>query len=134
MPVPPAELQVLRADSTAELELSGTRPELRALSRFLRAGRGRCGLHENREPSPYSRSLAELEFQETPDSVIRIWVDGSSLKIFGGRAVLDLLADNIEDFASNADVPNHLHVEYFPGHPYLASDAESLVIAIAMEK
>ncbi|WP_202609546.1 SUKH-3 domain-containing protein [Herbidospora solisilvae] len=131
MPVPLAELQVLRADSTAELELSGTRPELRALGRFLRAGRGRRGLLENREPSPYSRSLSELQFQETPGSVIRILVDGSSLKIFGGRAALDLLADDIEDFASNADASDHLHVEYFPGHHYLVSGSDSLVIAIA---
>ncbi|GAB1817976.1 Imm32 family immunity protein [Herbidospora sp. RD11066] len=123
-------LQVLRADSTAELELSGTRPELRALAQSLRSGTGRCDLSENREPAPYSRSLSGLEFQEAPGDSIRLWARGSSLRICGGRGALDLLSENIEEFATGADHSDHLHLDYFPGHAYLAPDSDPLVIAI----
>ncbi|WP_425564566.1 Imm32 family immunity protein [Planotetraspora silvatica] len=112
------------------MELSGTRSELRALSRSLRNEQGGCGFFENRAPFPYSRSLSGLEFRETSEDVVCIAADGPSLKIHGGRMALDLLAENIEGFASEADHSDHLHIEYFPGHDYLSQDSEPLVIAI----
>jgi hypothetical protein len=43
---------------------------------------------------------------------------------------LALLAENVEGFASEADRSEHLHVDYFPGHDYLAQESDSLVVAI----
>jgi hypothetical protein len=53
--------------------------------------------------------------------------------IKGDPESLGILADNIDDFASEADSGTHLHVEYYPGHYYLAEGSESLVISIARD-
>ncbi|MFD8294173.1 hypothetical protein ACFV2B_38955 [Streptomyces lavendulae] len=50
------------------------------------------------------------------------------LRIQGGRAALDLLADNIEDFASDADMSHHHHVESSTCD-YIAPESDPLVIA-----
>lgn len=124
-------MQVLRLDSTEEMELSGTRSELLALARSLRNDRGRHDLHGDPAPFPYSRSLSEIEVREISGGAVNISWDGSSLKIRGGRSALDLLADNIGSFASEAADSDHLHIEYFPGHFYLSPESESLVLAIS---
>ncbi|WP_256642489.1 Imm32 family immunity protein [Streptomyces murinus] len=36
---------------------------------------------------------------------------------------------NIKSFASEAEQGDHLHVEHFPAHDYLAEGSESLVVA-----
>ncbi|MGW2046667.1 Imm32 family immunity protein [Streptomyces sp. NPDC001858] len=127
-------VKVLRGDSTGELELSGTRSELLALGRELRTGQGEISLEKVSDPFPYSRSLSWMRFQLASGKIlISSSGDSESLDIRGGPEALALLADNIEGFASDADAAGggHLHVDYVPGHDYLAEGSGSVVVAIA---
>lgn len=122
-------LQVLYSGETRELELSGTRRELLALGQLLRGKAGSCDLSENRHPSPYERSLSEIAFLEDPErDTASIVTKDQVLRIQGGREALDLLAGNIEDFASEADASDHCHVDS-PTYDYIAPESDPLVIA-----
>ncbi|GLW19786.1 hypothetical protein Stsp01_65290 [Streptomyces sp. NBRC 13847] len=124
-------MKVLRNDSTEELELSGSRSELLALSQTLRNGDGESLLTEVSDPFPYSRSLSRIEVRQTSGKVsISPSRDGDSLSVEGRLDSLCLLAENIEGFAFDAAQGDHLHVDYFPEHDYLARGSGSLVVAI----
>ncbi|MFJ4845537.1 MULTISPECIES: hypothetical protein [unclassified Streptomyces] len=121
-------VQVLYSGETRELEISGTRRELLALGRLLRGKSGSCDLLENRQPFPYERSLSKIEFREEPErNTASLVTEDQAMRIQGGRAALDLLADNIEGFASGVDSSGHCHVD-FPAHEYVAPESDSLVI------
>jgi hypothetical protein len=125
-------MQVLRADKSGEMELSGTSLELLELVKGLRSSRGTRRLGASGNPSPYSRALSSIESRRTSGKVaILLPSDGETLEIQGGLEELELLASNIEDFAADGDRSAHLHVEYFPGHDYLSERSEPLVIALA---
>ncbi|WP_133898433.1 hypothetical protein [Streptomyces sp. KS 21] len=124
-------LKVLRGDSTGEMELSGPRSDLMALARELRSGQGEIRLEKVSDPSPYSRSLLRITYRQASGKItISSSGDSESLEIQGGLELLSLLAENIESFALEADQDDHLHVDYFPEHDYLASGSGSLVVAI----
>ncbi|MFH9552008.1 hypothetical protein [Streptomyces sp. NPDC017435] len=124
-------MKVLRGDSTGELELSGTRSELLALGRELRTGRGEFPLEKVSDPFPYSRSLSWMSVRRGSGKImISSSGDSESLDVQGGEEAFALLADNIEGFASEADGDDHLHVDYYPDHDYLAEGSGSVVVAI----
>ncbi|MEV7217567.1 hypothetical protein AB0O31_31295 [Kitasatospora cineracea] len=121
-------LQVLYSGEARELELSGTRQGLLAFGQLLRGKAGNCGLSENPRPFPYERSLSGVLFREDPErATVSIVTEGQILRIQGGREALDLLADNVESFASEADASNHCHVD-FPTYDYVAPESDPLVI------
>jgi hypothetical protein len=125
-------MKVLRADSNGEMELSGTARELLELVRGIRSSGGIWPLDTGGDPSPYSRALASVEMRRTSGkATVRYVSNQEALEIQGGRKELELLASNIGDFAVAGDLSAHLHIEYFPGHDYLAEDSEALVIALA---
>ncbi|MBM9503226.1 Imm32 family immunity protein [Actinacidiphila acididurans] len=122
-------LQALYSGETRELELSGTRRGLLALGQLLRGEAGSCALSENRRSFPYERSLSEIAFWEDPErDTASIVTEGRILRIQGGREALDLLAGNIEDFASEAGAGDHCHVDS-PTCDYIAPESDPLVIA-----
>ncbi|MFJ4190528.1 hypothetical protein [Kitasatospora sp. NPDC089509] len=122
-------LQVLYSGGTRELELSGTRQGLTALGQLLRGKAGNGDLSENRHPFPYEGSLSGIAFSEDPErACVSIVMEARTLWIRGGREALDLLADNIEGFASEADTSHHCHVD-FPTYDYISPESDPLVIA-----
>ncbi|MEV6393259.1 hypothetical protein AB0M39_00455 [Streptomyces sp. NPDC051907] len=124
-------LKVLRGDATGEMELSGTRSDLVALARELRIGEGEVLLERVSNPSPYSRSLSRIKYRQASGKImISSSGDSESLEIQGGLELLSLLSENIEGFALQASQDDHFHVDYFPGHDYLAKGSGSLVVAI----
>ncbi|MFJ1594390.1 hypothetical protein ACIOD0_29715 [Kitasatospora albolonga] len=127
-------LKILRDDLTGELELSGTRSELLALGQKLRSGRGEILLAKVSNPFPYTRSLLRIKFQQASGKVrISSSGDGEALDVVGRLESFSLLAENIEGFALEADQDDHLHVDYFPEHDYLAEGSGSLVVAIGSD-
>ncbi|MFI9566187.1 Imm32 family immunity protein [Streptomyces rishiriensis] len=122
-------LQVLYSGATKELELSGTRQGLLTLGHLLRGKAGSCDLAESPHPFPYERSLSTIAFREDPErDTASIVTEDQALRIQGGRKALDLLADNIEGFASEADPSDHRHVDS-PACDYIAPESDPLVIA-----
>lgn len=123
-------LKVLRGDFTGELELSGTPSDLLTMSRKLRSGEGVALLAKVSDPFPYSRSLSRIEVRRASGKIrISSSGDSESLSVEGEIESLALLADNIEGFALGAIQGDHLHVDYFPEHDYLAEGSGSLVVA-----
>lgn len=49
------------------------------------------------------------------------------LVISGDPAAREILADNLHAMGTATD-GGHLHVDYFPGHPYLVEGSVSLVV------
>ncbi|MGY3847381.1 Imm32 family immunity protein [Streptomyces hydrogenans] len=122
-------LQVLYSRDTRELELSGTREGLLAFGQLLRGKAGSCDLSENQRPFPYESSLSGIVFREDPERAgVSIVAEAQILRIQGGREALDLLADSLEGFASEADASDHCHVDS-PTYDYIAPESDPLVIA-----
>jgi hypothetical protein len=59
-----------------------------------------------------------------------IWLEHQALRIEGGREAMDILALNIEGFAAEGGLDSHLHIEYLPGHDYLARRSKPLVVTL----
>ncbi|MEU6732606.1 hypothetical protein ABZ929_05285 [Streptomyces physcomitrii] len=127
-------VQLLVQDGTGEMELAGVREELLALGRALAGPGGEVGLSRPADPAPYSSSLEAIRWEDAEGPVIVGVPDGAAYaEINGGRESRRILAANIEDFAREADPSEHLHLEYFPEHVYLAPESQMLIVAFLAE-
>jgi hypothetical protein len=125
-------MRVLWADVTGEIELSGTILELLRLVEELRSSRDGCRLDPSGNPAPYSKALSSIKTKRTAGAAsISVSSDHEILEIQGGAEALEMLASTVEDFAAEGDCTAHLHIEYLPGHEFLASNSEPLVVALA---
>ena len=118
-------------------EIAGTPGTLRDLAQGIRA-RGRGGVLRLREmkdasPAPYEGFLKELAVV-VGTGPVRIYREQERLVVAGLPDSLDAVAELIEDLAGqgygDGPVPNHVHVEYWPDHPFLHPDAEPLVVSV----
>jgi len=82
-------------------------------------------------PAPYDDFLEGLTFR-AGDGLLNTEIIGKVLFISGSDENIQALSDDlrwlIEEIESNANLERHLHVEYFPDHPYLSPSPVSLVI------
>jgi hypothetical protein len=125
-------MRVLWADATGEMELSGTNLELLRLVEELRLGREGCRLDSSGNPAPYSKALSLIKTRRTSGAVlISVSSDHEILEIRGGPEEVEMLAEIVEEFATEGDYTSHLHIEYLPGHEFLSHDSEPLVVALA---
>lgn len=125
-------MRVLSGTRTGELELSGTRAELLLLAERLAAPTApSTALDPVPDPSPYDRALtrvvivpddAPVRFAPTPD--------GTAMEIRGTPAARAGIAANLAAFAADAAATDHLHLDWFPDHPWLAEDSAPLVVAV----
>lgn len=125
-------MQVLRHDTTREMELRGTAAELTGLAVLLISGHGSVDLDRVDDPSPYGRCLPRINVVRASGPVTATCAVGSGeLDIRGGSPQLALLAEIVQGFADDADATDHLHIDHFPGHDYLGESSDPLVIALA---
>jgi hypothetical protein len=103
-------------------------------------------------PSEALRQLADafsgevLSAEITPDDgsvlIIRVTAgpvvishDGVRVEIVGGREALDELAVWLRFAADGPQVPStvryHVHIEHYPGHPWLAPASEPVVVTLS---
>lgn len=124
-------MRVLWADTTGELELSGTTLELLRLVEELRLGREGCRLDPSGNPTPYSKALSLIKVRRTSGPVlVSVSSDHEILEIQGGVEEVEMMAATVEEFAAEGDCTSHLHVEYLPGHEFLSHNSEPLVVAL----
>lgn len=73
--------------------------------------------------------MAGIEARTTSGPGVRIEVDASRqvLLISGDPGARAILADNLWGIAT-ADDGGHLHIDYFPEHPYLVEGSVSMVV------
>ncbi|MFE9813677.1 hypothetical protein [Streptomyces sp. NPDC005773] len=108
-----------------EVELTASAEELAAVASAVARGDGFMGSTS----SAATGALAGIEARRSSRSGVRIEVDVSRHTLVicgdpGGRAIL---ADNLRAMATAED-GGHLHVDYFPEHPYLLEGSASIVV------
>ena len=120
---------------SSNVEIEGTRTDLVELSRSIKGCESVCRVPLF-VPAPFDerglRYLKELVIMVEPN-LLRIWEADQQLFICGGKEKLDLFLANIEWLvdAQAEEVRktrNHLHIEFYPGHFFLAEDALPLVL------
>lgn len=108
-----------------EVDLMASAEELSRLAGAVADGEGLL----SSTASPGSNDLAGVEVKKTagPGVLIRLDPERQILVISGDSAGRAVLAGNLLSMAS-AEAGGHLHVDYFPGHFYLAEGSLSLVV------
>ncbi|HKQ87984.1 MAG TPA: hypothetical protein VJS43_14605 [Candidatus Acidoferrales bacterium] len=116
------------------IELEGNKESLRALSVLLREVERevRVALKiPDYPPTPYPAYVGVLSV-DCGGTDVSISRQHNELRITGPHSKLGILADNIEFLAeqqtSQSSVMPHLHIEYNPGHSYLAVHSVPLVV------
>ncbi|MET9899081.1 hypothetical protein [Streptomyces sp. NPDC006446] len=109
----------------SEVVLSASMEELTLLASMVVQGEGMLGS----TLSPSETDLAGIEVKSTsgPGVLIHRDAERQILVISGDFADRAVLAENLRGLAS-AEEGGHLHIDYFPGHPYLAEGSLPLVV------
>jgi hypothetical protein len=107
-----------------EVDLTASAEELNRLADAVAKGEGLLG-----STAPATDALAGVEVKKTtgPGILIHLDSDRQILVISGDAAGRAVLADNLRDMASAED-GGHLHIDYHPGHFYLAEGSVPLVV------
>jgi len=108
-----------------EVDLTASAEELNRLADAVAEGEGLL----SSAPSPGSNALAGIEVKNTAGPGVLVHLDSERqvLVISGDAAGRAVLADNLRGMASTDD-GGHLHIDYFPGHFYLAEGSLPLVV------
>lgn len=109
----------------SEVDLMASAEELSRLAGAVADGEGLF----SSTASPGSNDLAGVEVKKAPGPGVLIHLDPERriLVISGDSAGRAVLAGNLLSIASAED-GGHLHIDYFPGHFYLAEGSLSLVV------
>ncbi|WP_331765756.1 hypothetical protein [Embleya sp. NBC_00896] len=110
-----------------EVDLIATAAELACLARVIAEGDGFIG---SASASPLDANcLAGIEVRKAPGSGVRIDLDTrrQTLVISGDPDARAVLAENLHAMATAGD-GGHLHIDYFPEHPYLVAGSLPLVV------
>lgn len=119
-------MRIVSHSAFGEVHLSATETELTRLADLVAAGEGSLTCEsEPAEPG----ALAAVEVAQATGPGVRIHVDTTRhvLVISGDASARAILADNLNGTAQMED-GGHLHVDYFPDHPYLAAGSVPLVV------
>lgn len=108
-----------------EVDLTASAEELNRLASAVRAGEGLL----SSTAAPGSDDLAGVEVRKDGGPGAGVHLDASRqvLVISGDRVARAALADNLRAMAAAED-GGHLHIDYFPDHPYLVAGSMSLVV------
>ncbi|WP_244257027.1 Imm32 family immunity protein [Kitasatospora cineracea] len=108
-----------------EVDLTASAEELNRLADAVTEGEGLL----SSAPSPGSDALAGTEIKKAAGPGVLVHLDSEHqvLVTSGDTAARVVLADNLRGMASAED-GGHLHIDYFPGHFYLAEGSLPLVV------
>jgi hypothetical protein len=108
-----------------EVDLTASAEELTGLAYAVAEGEGFIG-----STSPLDGdTLAGIEARRASGTGVRIELDASRkvLVISGDPGARAILADNLKAMATAED-GGHLHIDYFPEHPYLVEGSVPIVV------
>ena len=110
-----------------EVDLTATAAELTCLASAVAEGDGFIGSAS--ASALDGNTLAGIEVRKAPDSGVRIGLDAQlkTLVISGDPVARAVLAENLHAMAAAED-GGHLHIDYFPEHPYLVEGSLPLVV------
>lgn len=118
-------MKLVRDLAYGEVDLTASAEELDRLASAVSDGEGLF----ISTSAPGSDSLAGIAIREGSGPGVRIYLDAPEhvLVISGDEAARAALADNLRAMAAAED-GGHLHIDYFPNHPYLVEGSMSLVV------
>ncbi|MFI5808749.1 hypothetical protein [Streptomyces sp. NPDC051561] len=110
-----------------EVALTATASELARLAGAIAEGAGFISTASMRPLD--GNTLAGIEVRTTLSSGVRIDLDAQrqTLVISGDADARAVLADNLHAMATAED-GGHLHIDYFPEHPYLMAGSLPVVV------
>ncbi|WP_037604645.1 Imm32 family immunity protein [Streptacidiphilus rugosus] len=119
-------MRLVPAPAFTEVDLTGSADELHRLADAVATGEARLSA----SPAPDDDvALLGIEVRTSPGPGVLVRLDPERriLLISGDQAGRTVLAENLRGIASAAD-GGHLHLDYFPGHFYLAEGSVPLVV------
>ncbi|ELP66327.1 hypothetical protein ACKI1I_32780 [Streptomyces turgidiscabies] len=110
---------------SGEVDVSASAEELMRLANAVALGEGVVSATS----SPGSDTLTGIRINRTsgPGAFIHQDAERRILVISGDSASREALAENLQSMATAED-GGHLHIDYFPGHDYLAEGSVPLVV------
>ena len=130
MPVPPVADPRLRRTAN-ELELALSAEAARLVAFALRQPNADLAALVEGSPAPYAAWLSHIVVRQQVSGRVTLSIDEptSALVLEGECQYLNVLAENIEGFISDDPDPgDHLHIEYYDDHFYLAPSQISLTV------
>jgi hypothetical protein len=117
-------------DAGRTITIIGTRAGLDSLASPLRAGHGGAVEVATEPPAePFSGAAASIQILATDEAGVAVERRGDDVCIVGDRAGLGILGDNLHRLAVDPEsLGGHIHIEPFPGHPYLRPGSAPLVV------
>ncbi|MEH1056573.1 hypothetical protein V6U89_15325 [Micromonospora sp. CPCC 206171] len=119
-------MKILFYPAFRELDLSGSSADYHRLADVIAAGAGTRATAGGGSGDG-EVALAAVEVAAVPGRAVLIEVAAGRLRVSGDPAKLAVLAENVRAMA-DAEDGGHLHVEYHPGHWYLAEGSVPLVV------
>jgi len=118
-------VRLIRDPVYGEVDLTASAEDLNRLADAVAEGEGLL----SSAPLPGNDALAGIEVKKTAGPGVLVHLDSERqvLVISGDTAGRVVLADNLRGMASAED-GGHLHIDYFPGHFYLAEGSLPLVV------
>jgi len=121
-----------------DFEIRGTIEALAALAELLvanKAGRLIIELIKPQQPAhPYFGFIEKVLIQNEPHKVV-VSRRGDTLVITGDDESLSSFAKTIKWLATHTSNTNsHLHVDFYPEHPYLEPSSSPLVVSVVEPK
>ena len=118
-------MRLLSDPGSGEVDIAASAEELMRLASAVALGEGLVAATS----SPGSDALAGIRVDRTPGpgALVRRDAERQILVISGDSASRAVLAENLEAMATAED-GGHLHLDYFPGHFYLAEGSVPLVV------
>jgi len=129
------EIDIVGRFGRSGIDLEGSAMSLLEFAGRVEGLRGRetFGLRMPSAPaSPYTGYLRSLEIK-VGEGNVHILRDDDRVHIAGSVEKMGILAKNIASLASQESnhSSEHSHIEYYPGHFYLAEESEPLVLTRA---
>ena len=135
-------LELVARFGPSQVDVAGAANELLELAAILKSGPARV-VYELLVPrwpaTPYDGFLSSIEIR-VRDGSVQILRTSDAIEIQGSAEGLATVAQNIEFLVASQSDPQlaypatHIHVEYYPEHPFLDSEAEPLTISLGEVK
>ncbi len=119
------------------LDIEGSAEGLRDLARQIEQCSGTCELLLTKDPAKKTVGLGNTRTISIllGAGPVNIFHSQGAVTISGSKQKLNVLAENIlwlanqDGGSKDSEITNHIHVEYHPGHFYLAETAIPMVLS-----
>lgn len=118
-------MRLVRDPVFGEVDVTASAEELSLVASAVAEGTGFIGCASETD----NDALAGIDVREASGPGVHIELDASRqvLVIEGDPGARAVLAANLQGMAT-AEEGGHLHIDYYPGHPYLAEGSVPIVV------